>query len=144
MTRLPTPRAALYAWHTNAMLGILGDDHPHIGEEPQCGWFKRRLVKGGVYVPARIWLYQPTDPETGELVADELLQCEVDGRYADPHREWSWLCGKPITEAEFKYLTALRTYADGHAQSEPYASPNQPVNWLAVPTPAFKSKEHTP
>lgn len=139
----PTPLADQLSWWRNALLGIYGDEGPHIGEEPQCGWFKRRLVKGGPFVPARIWLYSPTDPETGDLVGDEVLQAEVDGNYADPEQQWSWLNGNPITEAEFKYLTANRAWTSEHAPHEPYANPREPVNWLDVPVPTF-TKEPTP
>lgn len=137
----PTPLATLYAWHTNALKGDLADDFHHIGEEPQCGWFKRSLVKGGPLVPARIWMYQPTD-ESGDLIGDETLQCEVDGKFADPEQQWSWLCGNPISEAAFKHLTALRQWSDQHAPDEPYANPRKPIDWLKVPTPQF-GKEPT-
>ena len=40
----PTPHAALYAWHTEAMKGVFGEFDTYFGEEPQCGWFKRKLV----------------------------------------------------------------------------------------------------
>jgi hypothetical protein len=138
----PTPREELYRWHSNAMLGVLGDDPP-ITDDPQCGWFQRPLVKGGVMVPARIWMHQPVDEETGDLVGDETLQCEVDGRYADPNAQWTWLAGAPISEAEFNYLTAKRQWSEDYAPHEPYANPRQPVDWLAVPTPSF-TKEPTP
>lgn len=131
--RRPTPQALLYAWH-NAVLG----DLEHVTDDtPQCGWFKRKLVKGGVYVPARIWMVQEIDPETGELLSDEILQCEVNGRSADPEDAWSWLCGNAITEAEFKFLTAAGEWSRSYAPAEPMANPHQRVDWLAVPTPSF-------
>lgn len=138
--RKPTEEAVVYAWWRNAIKGNLAEEPSSFSEEPEAGFFKRRLVKGGPFVPARIWLYSPTDPETGDLCGDEVLQCEVDGQYRDPEQEWSWLCGNPITEAEFNHLTALRQWSEQHAPTEPYASPRQPVNWLAVPTPTFERK----
>lgn len=138
--RKPTPHEELYAWHANALLGVFGEELGLHGEEPECGWFKRRLVKGGVEVPARIWMYQPINEE-GELVADEVLQCEVDGQYADPYEAWSWLCGNPITEAEFNYMMARKDYAVHHAPHEPAANPREKVDWLrGVPTPTFGDK----
>jgi hypothetical protein len=137
----PTPYAALYSWHTNAMLGVLGDDHPTT-EDAHCGWFKRKLVKGGPDVPAKLWMYQPTD-ESGDLIADEQMFAEVDGKYADPEDQWPWLCSNPISEAEFNHLTALRQWSEQHAPEEPYANPRQPVDWMKVPNPTF-TKEPTP
>ena len=133
----PTPHAALYAWHTNALLGVLAEEPQAFNEDPECGWFKRRLVKGGPFVPARIWMYQPTD-ESGDLIGDEVMQCEVNGQFADPHAQWSWLCGEPITEQEFNYLTAALKWSAENAPNEPMANPRQPIDWLKVPTPPFE------
>ena len=131
--RTPTPHDQLYAWHRKALRGLepVNDGTPH------CGYFKRKLVKGGVFVPARIWMVQDIDPETGELQSDELLQCEVNGAYADPEEAWSWICSNPITEQEFLYLEAAGEWSRRHAPAEPMANPHQRVDWMAVPTPTF-------
>jgi hypothetical protein len=42
MIRQPTPREAAYAWHTQALRGVYGDEAPMHPDTPQCGWFKRR------------------------------------------------------------------------------------------------------
>lgn len=138
----PTPREEFYRWHTEQLENLsLHLDVEASPDDPQPGWFKRRLVKHGVFVPARIWWHCPVD-ENGDLVGDEVLQCEVDGQYADPAEAWSWLCNNPITEAEFNHLTALRQWAEKHAPGEPYADPRRPIDWLnGVPTPNFSTKE---
>lgn len=131
--RRPTSAAELYAWHTKALRGL----EPVNDGTPQCGWFKRKLVRGGVFVPARIWMVQDIDADTGELLSDELLQAEVNGVYADPEDAWPWLCANPITEQEFRFLEALGTWSQTHAPAEPMANPHQPIDWLVVPTPTF-------
>lgn len=131
--RIPTPREQLYAWHTDAMDSL----EPENDGTPRCGWFKRKLVKGGPFVPARIWMVQDVDHDTGELLSDELLQCEVNGAWADPEDAWSWLCGNPITEQEFRFLQASAGWSREHAPQEPMANPYQRVDWMAVPTPTF-------
>lgn len=133
----PTPQDALYAWHANALLtDVERDDRYPTTDDPQCGWFQRRLVKDGIMVPARIWMDQPTDDE-GDLVADEVLRCEVNGEYAKPEDQWTWLCGNPIRESDFHYMMARKAFAEEHAPHEPAANPRQPINWLDVPTPTF-------
>ncbi len=139
----PTAKDQLFKWWRGALedvsLHLEVEAHP---DEPQCGYFEMRLVKGGPMVPAKIWMVQITDPETGELLADEQLQCEIDGEHRDASEAWSWLCGRPITEARFNYLTATRKWAQKHAPGEPYADPRKPVDWLnGVPTPNFSTKE---
>lgn len=129
MIRTPTPRHAAYAWHTVAMAG--GD--PETTDEPQCGWFKRRMVKLGPWVPARIWLDAWIDPVTGELMADETLQCEVNGAWADAADQWLWLCANPISEQEFRYLTALADHCARHEPAHPAANPRRAINHLETP-----------
>lgn len=131
--RKPTPRDALYRWHADALAGL----NPPVDDTAHCGWFKRKLVKGGVFVPARIWMAQEIDADTGELLCDETLQCEVNGSPADPEEAWSWLCANPITEQEFLYLEAAGEWSRRHAPVEPMANPHQRVDWMAVPTPTF-------
>lgn len=132
--RIPTPSDQLYAWHWKALHGLA----PVNDGTPQCGWFKRKLVKGGVFVPARIWLDAETDIGTGELLAPETMLCEVNGERRDPVEQWSWLCAHPITEAEFHYLTQLRNHALLHEPSLPIATPTKPVDWLNAPMPQFR------
>lgn len=100
---------------------------------PQCGFFKRKLVKGGVMVPARIWLDQWIDEETDELLCDETLQCEVNGQWADAWDQWAWLCGNPISEAEFRYLTARLDHAARYEPADAFADPRKPINLSTLP-----------
>lgn len=130
--RIPTPHAEAYNWHREAMAGL----DPEVGQEPQCGWFKRRLVKNGPFVPARIWLDADVD-EAGELISDERFQCEVNGQWADAENQWQWLCGEPITEQEFYFLTASIAWTEAHAPHEPMANVRQPIDWSRVPIPTF-------
>lgn len=127
--RRPTPREILYEWHSRALAGL----KPVIDGTPHCGWYKRKLVKNGVFVPARIWMFQDVDPETGELLSDELLQCEVNGRPADPEEAWSWICSNPITEQEFRYLEARIAHAQLHEPEDPFATANKAIDMNKTP-----------
>lgn len=127
--RRPTPITELYDWHSRALRGLA----PVHDSTPHCGWFKRRLVKGGVFVPARIWMFQDICPETGELLSDEILQCEVNGSYADPEEAWSWICSNPITEQEFRYLTARIDHAIRHEPEDAFADPRKPIEINRTP-----------
>jgi len=103
MIRQPSTKARLYAWHRAA---VAGENPPRHEGLPECGWYRTRLVKGGPWVPVRIWCEQEVDPQTGELTAPEVLRCEVDGMLRDPARAWTFL--RPITRAEFEALSARR------------------------------------
>lgn len=129
MRRTPTPLAEVYAWHRDALAG----KRPAITYEVHAGFYKRKLVKGGPFVPARIWLHQETDPETGELVADEVYLCEVDGKRLDAEEQWTWLCSRPITEAEFNFMSADASWCQENAPEAPQANPRAPVASRAIP-----------
>lgn len=137
--RRPTPHEIAYAWHANALLGAYGDEVIINPDEPQCGWFQRKLVKGGPMVPARIWLFFETD-DAGELVDEEVLQCEVNGERADAVEQWSYLAGHPITEQQFSYMTALSAHVREYEPSHPLADPRKPVDWLKAPLPQFNPR----
>lgn len=135
MIRRPTPHDILYRWHSEAVKGVYGDIKG-VDPTPECGWYKRRLVKGGIFVPARIWMEQTVD-DAGELVEDERLMCEVNGNYCDADEEWLHLANHPITEAEYTYMHALRRHVAWHEPDHPAANPRQPVNWRTAPIPTF-------
>lgn len=137
MTRAPTPLDVSLAWWREALaIPEYERRRTPIPDEPQAGYFQRRLVKGGIMVPCRIWLHQEVGPD-GELLDDEVLRCEVNGEPADPDEAWSYLCSAPISEAEFKYLTARGAWAGHYAPNEAAAQPRRPIDWNSMQPPAF-------
>lgn len=129
--RRPTPVRELYRWHRSAVAGHA----PQITHEPQCGWFKRRLVRGGPWVAAEIFIEQRVDALAGDLTDDERLRCKVGGKERNPTDEWTYLAANPITEAEFTYLSSLRIWAKDHAPDHPAADDGKPVDFNKIPTP---------
>lgn len=99
MIRQPTPEAEAYRWWRQALVDA---STPRHDGEPQPGFYKRRMVKGGPWVPVEIRLEQEIDPETGELVADEYLAAEQLGWSQDPVRIWTHL--RPIPRDEYDDL----------------------------------------
>lgn len=104
MMRQPSPMARLYAWHRAALAGHAPPIHEGL---PECGWFKARMVKGGPWVPVKIYVQRDIDPETGELTSPEVLRCEVGSEERDPARMWTYLT--PISRADFEALAFLIT-----------------------------------
>lgn len=107
-----------YAYWTNALAGTLG---PVSDGDPQCGFYRRRLFKDGPFVPVAIWR-----GEGGEFVA------LVDGKPADASDIWTWVCDKPITEPEYRKVSAGEGWSD-----EPRAA-TVPSNMPADPFEALK------
>ena len=146
MMREPTTAPEALRWHTQALndkalhLDIdLGDDY----ETPKCGWFQTRMARGGPFVGARIWIEQEVCSETGELLSDEVIKCEINGQVRDPYDAWMWLCREPIDEATYRYLMARGEYARNYAPQEPSANPFAKTDWGKVPTPTFQEGKST-
>lgn len=130
--RAPTPLYEAMAWWRNA---LDGQQVPMIDGEPQPGFYRRKLVKGGPYVAARIWIEQHVDPVTGELDRDEILLCEVDGQPRDAADQWVWLCANPISEADYRLMRDRAGWARAHAEDHPAANPERAVDWSTARIP---------
>lgn len=104
MIRQPSTTSQLYGWHRAALAG----ENPPIHDGlPECGWYKRKMVKGGPWVPARIFITRDIDPETGELTDDERMLIEIDGEtYRTPEKQWTYLI--PISRADYEALKARK------------------------------------
>lgn len=113
-----------------------------VSEEPQSGYFKSRLVRGGPYVGIRIhwgtpvvdgeeqdrsprWLVTvdgaPDFVETG----DAGYQCRV---LHDIYRYWPHCAKRPIPEHEYRFLIDKAKWAKAHATDRPEASPRKAVD----------------
>ena len=98
-------------------------------DDPQEGLYRRRLVRGGPWVPACIWWeYGEVDQESGHKMEDDVLHCLVNGRRRDPYSEWLWLAKEPITEAEYDFLIDDAAHARAHRPDDPKAKPDAPID----------------
>jgi hypothetical protein len=108
--RTPTPLEQQLAWWRANQNGIV-----HV-DGPECGFFKRRLEAWSkTWIPARIYLQQEIDWETGELMEPESYRLEVFGRVLTDHWEiWeAWQRLRPVTMDEWKWLTARQVLRNG-------------------------------
>ena len=129
--REPTPDAAAFRWWRDA---LAGRNPPIHDSDPQCGFYKRKLIKGGPFVPARIWIEQHLDAD-GLLTRQEVIRCEIGDRTADASDQWSYLAANPITEADFNHMTARARWAAQHADDHPIANPTRAVDWTTSRIP---------
>lgn len=103
MIRQPTSEAALYDFWRRS---VAGERVPRVEDEPQCGYYKRRMVRGGPFVPVEIWMEQDIDPETGELTAPERLRAICNAQLCRPESVWTYC--RPISASEYDGLTGAR------------------------------------
>lgn len=97
-------------WWREALAGRRLPTHE---DEAHCGFFKTRKPGPEPWqkrpmVPARIWIEQPLDPETGELIGDEVMRCEIDGELWPILEGWVSVARQPITRDEYVALLESR------------------------------------
>ena len=109
---------------------------PNRVDRPVPGWYRRRLVKGGPWVPVLLFVPCPLDPHTGEpLDRPRHPLCLIADDPADAMEQWSWVAGQPISRAEYLYLMAVRAHAIAHEPEMPEANPRRPIDLLRAPLP---------
>lgn len=102
--------------------------------DPLPGYYRRKLVKGGVWVPVHIWIEDGDRcPETCALMSDQIIRCTLAGEAADPFAEWLHCCDQPISRAEHDYLLAVLRHAAEHAPHMPEAQPRRPIDLSTMP-----------
>jgi hypothetical protein len=107
---------------------------PRVVSRPRPGWFRLRLVKGGVWCAARIWLAtDAADPLTGEaLERPAVLLAEVGDQPCDVDRVW--LSGREISEAEYHYLRDAAAWDRANAPASPAANPREAISLNDLPS----------
>lgn len=133
--RKPLTKEEVWAWWRAA---IAGNNPPIHLNDPQAGFFVRRLVRGGPWVPCRIWLEQEIDEDTGELISEPVFRCLINGKPADASDQWSWLAGHPITEKQFRAMTGT---SDAPAAVRSEEAALKKIDWSALPPPKFEETE---
>lgn len=99
MIRQPSTFMRLHQWWKDALAGLAPEQHSDL---PECGFYRTRFVKGGPFVPVRIFVLRDIDPDTGELQAPERIMAEANGLRTDPATIWTYL--SPITRADYHAL----------------------------------------
>lgn len=109
---------------------------PRQVDRPEPGLWALRLAKGGVEVAARIFIAHTTrDPISGDFIdRSPHLAAEINGKPADPYEVWTRR-GRPIDDAEFRYLIDDREHARNHRPNDPEANPRKPVSLANIPLP---------
>lgn len=103
-------------------------------DTPQSGWYKRKLIKDGPWVPARIWREAAIDFQTDKPSKTiENIFCTVGDAAKNPVDQWGWLLNAPISESDYNHMMKLRAWVMKHAPHEPQANPEKAIDWNRVP-----------
>lgn len=127
MTRSATPYAQMGSATTFHGLDVT---------RPVEGFYRFKLVSGGVWGGVEIRYGAPLDPITGE----ELDRCWrwmafFEGELVDWDRVWPQCAGDPITEDEYRRYCARAKWAQENAPDSAYADRRKRHDPLARSTP---------
>jgi hypothetical protein len=103
-----------------------------VANDPQCGWYRRRMVKNAAFIGVAIWLEQDID-EAGELVNPPMLRCLRLGKLIEPLEEWSYICQRPIPYPDYKYMIDYAAWAAQYKPDDPACNPFRPVESISMP-----------
>ena len=117
-------------------------------DDPQPGFFRMRLVRGGPFVAAEIRHGYPTDPATGEELTERPVMWEalINGyRIATPSPDpvaagvfRIWGIATPEKEHIARYIKDMNWWAEDNQAEWPDASPEKPVNPTKIPLERFR------
>lgn len=103
---------------------------------PTAGYFRFKLVSGGVAGGVRIWHGPPLDPVTGEVLDRSWRwQAEFEGEPVDFDRVWPGCAGAPISEDEYRRYVARAKWARESAPGSAYADRRKRHDPLDSQTP---------
>ena len=131
MDRIVAPLENPFEWWEDELIA----PGQRVPELPQCGFYRRKLVKGGPWVAARIWRDPEQDYETGKPTGQDVLRCMVGTERRDPVAEWGRLCNQPIKREDYSYEIADADHAKKWRPGDPKANPRKPINLLTSPSP---------
>lgn len=111
----------------------------HHPDKPVEGLYKRRMVRGGPWVPVHIakhckctigggddnkihaWNEDcDRNPPLTALISGVMLE--------DANQHFSYCCGQEISQQEYDHLLGLGDWAEKHADQDPYANPDQAID----------------
>ena len=124
MIRQPSTYVQLYGWWLDAVrTGLVA----MVEDEPPCGFYKTRKVRGGPWVPVQISVLRILDG-FGELADDERLVAQegVDGQKFRAERIWTSL--RPISREEYDALI------EAHRTDPVYQATHAPADITQVTT----------
>lgn len=110
--------------------------NPVSPSEPQAGFYKARMVRGGPWTAIKIWHGPTLDPETREpLDRSHRWQATRNGVEIDVWQLWPGCSGRPITEGEYDRMIWANLDAV-LGDNDPLADPTRSID-ISKTRPAF-------
>lgn len=92
------------------------------------GYFKAQKVRGGAWLPARFWIVEQRDHETGERIGDDRYFAELGTDPVDAFNPPGWPYGwHAVQEWEWRHMHDDLSWALHHDRNGPMANPDRPA-----------------
>ena len=102
-------------------VALRGKKQPVHESNPQCGFYKRRLVKDGPWLPIAFWRNK-----------DDQIVCGFEGKLVDPIEHWTFAAKYPVSEASYRYYIRNGHWLDEAPQTPRSNMPSDPFEALTL------------
>jgi hypothetical protein len=102
-------------------VALRGGKQPVFESMPQCGFYKRRLIKDGEWLPIAFWRNK-----------DDQIVCCFEGKLVDPLEHWTFAAKHPVNEASYRHYIRNGRWPDDVAQSPRSNMPSDPFEALKL------------
>jgi hypothetical protein len=102
-------------------VALQGGRQPVHEAKPQCGFYKRRLIKDGEWLPIAFWRNK-----------DDQIVCCFEGKLVDPFEHWTFAAKYPVHEASYRHYVRNGHWPDDVAQSPRSNMPSDPFEALKL------------
>ena len=96
-------------------------NNPFTSSNPQCGFYKRRLVKDGAWLPIAFWRNK-----------DDQIVCCFEGKLVDPIDHWTFAAKYPVSEMSYRNHIRHGRWLDEVPQTPRSNMPSDPFEALTL------------
>ena len=100
---------------------LKGEKQPVQESNPQCGFYKRRLVKDGAWLPIAFWRSK-----------DDRIVCCFEGRLVNPVEHWTSAAKYPVSEAAYRHYVRHGHWPDQSPDVPRSNMPDDPFEALKL------------
>lgn len=112
----------------------------HRVDRPVAGYYRMKRIRGGPWIGVRIWRCCHCTP-VGPAPHAWRPECDryppliatVEGKDQPPLPLWSWVAGREISEADYRYLTEGSAWDRLYDPQAPSANPDKPIDLGSMP-----------
>src|SRR5271166_2724689 len=100
---------------------LRGGRQPMQESNPQCGFYRRRIVKDGSWLPIAFWRNK-----------DDQIVCCFEGKLVDPIEHWTFAARYPVSETYYRHYIRSGHWPDEGPEAPRSNLPGDPFEALKL------------